>query len=230
MMIAAPTAFAQDLPRIPRPGPGVHDLTLLRPGEPPIRYALSAPADYSPERPVPLVLALHYGGNPAGAGRGVLEILVRPALAGLGAIIAAPDSLAGAWNTLENERAVNFLLDALIASYNIDEKRVVVTGFSMGGAGVWHMAARFPDRFSAAIPVAGRPAESAPGWRIPVFAVHSRNDEVVPIGPAETRIAELRRAGVRAEMVTLTGITHHETNRHAEGLRKAVAWLTELWK
>jgi dienelactone hydrolase len=86
----------------------------------------------------------------------VLQILVRPALAELGAIIVAPDSLGGGWESAENERAVNQLLDAVLASYSIDTKKITITGFSMGGSGTWHVAAKFPQRFTAAIPMAGR--------------------------------------------------------------------------
>jgi predicted peptidase len=221
-------AFSQ----VPVRPPGVHNLTLQRAGEPAVHYAISIPANYSSTAPAPLVLALHFGAgaNPAGAGRSVLEILVRPAFSELGAIIVAPDSLAGAWTTPENERAVNALLDSVLASYNIDRKKIVVTGFSMGGAGTWHFASKYPDRFSAAVPVAGRPTASAAGWRVPVFAIHSRNDEVSPIGPTETRIAELQKTGARAELIALTGITHYETYRFVEGLRRAVPWLRETWK
>lgn len=216
--------------QIPVLSPGIHDERLPRTGESPVRYAIHIPANYSPATPVPLVLALHYGGDPAGAGRGVLSILVRPALAELGAIIVAPDSVGGQWTTPENESAVNLLLEGVLSSYNIDKKKIVVTGFSMGGAGTWHFAGKYPERFSAAVPVAGRPATSAAEWRLPVLAIHSRNDEVVPIGPAETRIAELKKAGVRAEMIVLTGISHYETNRFVDGLRRAVPWLREIWK
>jgi predicted peptidase len=217
-------------PKLPVLSPGVHNQSLARPGEATIQYAISVPAGYSPSKPVPLVLALHFGGSPTGAGGGVLNILVRPALEELGAIIVAPDSVGGQWSTAENERAVNLLLDGVLNAYNVDRKKIVVTGFSMGGAGTWHFANKYPERFSAAVPVAGRPTPPNAGWRLPVFAVHSRNDEVVPIGPAETRIAELKKAGVRAEMIVLTGITHYETNRFVDGLRKAVPWLKETWK
>jgi predicted peptidase len=160
----------------------------------------------------------------------VLEILVAPALKELGAIIVAPDSLAGGWSSAENERAVNFLLDAVQKSYSIDATKIVVTGYSMGGAGTWHWAGKYPERFSAAVPVAGRPPASVAGWRLPVLAIHSRNDEVSPIGPTEKGIAELQKAGARAELIVLSGITHYETHRHVDGLQRAVPWLKELWK
>jgi predicted peptidase len=218
---------------VPMLSPGVHNRTLSldgKEGKLGVRYAISIPANYSPNNPVPLVLALHFGGEPYGAGSSVLNILVRPALQELGAIIVAPDSVGGQWSTAQNERAVNALLDGVLGSYNIDRKKVVVTGFSMGGAGTWYFASKYPDRFSAAIPVSGRPTPSAEGWRLPVFAIHSRQDEVVPIGPAEERIAELKRAGVRAEMLVLNGISHYETSRFVDGLKKAVPWLREIWK
>jgi len=215
------------------PPPGVSNRTLTRGDEPPVHYALSIPANYSTSKPVPLILALHFGvggGSAAGAGRSVLSILVRPALEELGAIIVAPDSLRGDWSTAENERAVKELLDNVLGSYNIDKKKIAVTGFSMGGAGAWHIAEKYPDYFSAVIPVSGRPPASIAEWRLPVLAIHSHNDQVVPFGPTEARITELQKAGKRAELIPLTGITHYETYRFVDGLRQAVPWLRQIWK
>jgi predicted peptidase len=213
--------------------PGLHDLELLRADEPPIRYAISIPAHYSPSTPVPLILALHYGvrgGDTAGAGGDVVQTLIGPALAGLGAIIVAPDSVRGDWGSPENEKAVNALLDMVLAHYPIDQKKIAVTGYSMGGAGSWHFAEKFPERFSAAIPVAGRPPASAAGWRLPVLAIHSRDDQVAPFDPTQARIAELQKAGVNAKLIPLTGITHYQTQRFRDALRQAVPWLREVWK
>jgi predicted peptidase len=215
--------------QVPVLSSGVHSQTLQRQGASPVHYAISVPAGYSPSSKVPLVLALHFAGDPNGAGQAVMEILIRPALADLGAIIVAPDSLRGGWDTAENDRGVNQLLDAVIASYSVDTKKIVVTGFSMGGRGTWYFGGKYPQRFSAAVPVAGVPPASAAGWRLPVFAVHSRNDEVAPIGPTEARIKELQKDGTRAELVALTGITHYQTYRFVDGLRRAVPWLRELW-
>src|SRR3954469_21580083 len=40
-------------------------------------------------------------------------------------------------------------------NYVIDEQRVAIRGFSMGGAGCWHLAVHHPDQWSAAAPGAG---------------------------------------------------------------------------
>jgi predicted peptidase len=213
--------------------PGLHNLSLPRAGDRAIRYAISIPRNYSPSTPVPLILALHFGvggGDAAGAGGDVVQILIGPALAELGAIIVAPDSVRGDWSTPENEKAVNALFDIVQARYSIDKKKVVVTGFSMGGAGSWHFAEKFTERFSAAIPVAGRPPASASGWRLPVLAIHSRDDQVAPFRPTEARIAELQKAGVNAKLIPLSGITHYETYRFRDALRQAIPWLREVWE
>lgn len=225
----SPDALAQARPTVPVRGPGLH-IETLRMEVGVLRYVISVPGDYSVSKPVPLILALHYGGSPNGAAQGLMLNLVQPALADAGAVIIAPESMGGAWNAANNERAVNTLVDAVLASYAIDQKRMAVTGFSMGGSGAWSVVAKQPERFSAAVPVAGMPPTSMGEWKTPVFAVHSRDDEVMPIGPAEARIKELQKAGVRAELVILTGISHHQTNRFVDGLRRAVPWLKQIWQ
>ena len=174
---------------------------LKRTGEPEISYTIAIPPNYSPSTPVPLILALHFGvgdRDATGAGSDVLQGLVGPALAELGAIIVAPDSVRGNWSSPENEKAVNALLDMVVDQYAIDKKRVAVTGYSMGGTGSWRLAEKFPERFSAAIPIASRPPASPSEWRLPVLAIHSHEDQVAPFGPVEARIEELQKAFAEA--------------------------------
>jgi hypothetical protein len=46
-------------------------------------------------------------------------------------------------------------LESARKNYPLDENRLVVRGFSMGGAGCWQFAAHYPSRFCAAAPGAG---------------------------------------------------------------------------
>lgn len=227
VFVIATAAFAQDTIAV-RP-PGLYDGILSQSDGPLIHYAISVPRGYR-DQPVPLILALHFGGDPRGAGHAMVQILIQPALADLGAIIVAPDSLGGGWSTAMNERAVSALLAAVEKSYAIDRKRVIVTGFSMGGQGTWYWGDKYPDQFSAAIPISGTPTPSASSWRIPVFAVHSRDDQVQPIGPTEQRIAELKKRGINAQIVVLNGIEHFETYKFVSGLHQAVPWVQQIWK
>lgn len=227
VMAFAVPALAQGTGAV-RPA-GIYDDVLPQRNAPAIHYAVSVPRGYHGE-PVPLILALHFGGDPEGAGHAMLQILIQPALGDLGALIVAPDSVGGGWSTAANEQAVNALLAAVEKRYAIDAKRVIVTGFSMGGRGTWDWADKYPDRFRAAIPIAGTPPASGASWRLPVFAVHSRDDKVQPIGPTERRIAELKTRGINAQIVVLNGIEHFETYKFVNGLRQAVPWVQEIWK
>ena len=53
--------------------------------------------------------------------------------------------------------------------YRIDDNRIVIRGFSMGGASVWHFAAHYPGHWAAAAPGAGF-SESAEFLKIPAAA------------------------------------------------------------
>ena len=46
-------------------------------------------------------------------------------------------------------------LDSVRKRYNIDENRIVLRGFSMGGAGAWHIGLHYPDKWVAAEAGAG---------------------------------------------------------------------------
>ena len=55
--------------QVPVLSKGIHGETLQRPGATPIHYAISIPAGLGPSSPVPLVLALHFAGDPLAVDR-----------------------------------------------------------------------------------------------------------------------------------------------------------------
>jgi len=209
--------------------PTVDTRVIERTGEAPVYYSIFVPVDYKTSQSVPLVLALHFGGDPEGAGRAVLEILVAQAFQDLGAVIVAPDSKGGPWISAANERAIDLLMDETMKTYNVDKKKVAISGFSAGATGSWQYGLKYPERFSAVIPVSGTPPATTTGWRLPVLAIHSIDDTVQPIRPTQLYIAELKKNGARAELIELSGIAHHQTYRFVDGLRRAVPWLKGLW-
>ena len=201
-----------------------------------LRYTISVPSGYSQAKPAPLVLALHFGTGRRGRGptpeffgRSILEVLVEPALEDLGAVVIAPDSVAGRWNNAENEAALLRILNRVVSTYNIDESKVLVTGFSMGGSGTWYMAARHPDRFSAAIPIAARPPREEVDWKIPLYVIHSRDDTVAPFARTEAYVTQLKSQDVDVQFVPLDGVTHFETPRFVQPLREAIPWIQKVW-
>ncbi len=64
----------------------------------------------------------------------------------------------GRWNNAFKLAGEVDVLEALASAkrrYRIDDDRIAVRGFSMGGAGAWHFAVHYPDQFFAANPGAG---------------------------------------------------------------------------
>jgi poly(3-hydroxybutyrate) depolymerase len=213
------------------PGPGIHEQTLSLPGGQTLRYTLAIPDGYRDDRPAPLIVALHFGGRVTPFyGRGMLEVLVLPALAELEAIAVAPDALDRGWDDALDEGSVLALMDHLGKTLAIDRKRVLCTGYSMGGVGTWYLAGRHPDRFTAAIPIAGRPPADL-DVKVPVYALHGRDDEVMPIGPTESLINHLSAGGADARLMVVNDATHYQTDRFVDPLRVAAGrWLRRVWK
>ena len=71
-------------------------------------------------------------------------------------ILIAPQCDHGqAWMTRSGDSVLSLLQDVLKEVKVADPKRVYLTGFSLGGYGVWHLIDKRPDLFAAAVPLAG---------------------------------------------------------------------------
>ena len=198
-----------------------------------VYFTLSVPESYSPDTPTPLILALHFGGQPSlFYGGSFVNLLVKPALKELEAIILAPTvPSGGSWTNYTSRNAVLALMDSVRAHYNIDSGRMLVTGFSLGGIGTWEFASRYSDIFCAAIPVAGMPSagivDTISG--IPLYVVHSKMDQVFSWRDVEYVVGQLQSRGLNVYFNLVDGIDHYETARFVGPLREAVPWIRENW-
>jgi len=209
--------------------PGIHQLTLPEVGR---RYTLAIPDGYTGQEPTPLIVSLHYGGQVTPFyGRGLLQSLIEPVLRELGAIIVAPDSAAGNWANPTSEQHILELLDYIEAHYNIDANKTLLTGYSMGGGGTWYLAPRHPERFKAALAMAGRPqADSTTfDWRTPMYLISSTADEVVPLELTQTTVGQLQNLGAPIHLVVVDEITHYEIPRYGPYLKAAIPWIQRIW-
>lgn len=84
------------------------------------------------------------------------------------------------------------MLDQLIEQYQIDEKRVYVTGFSNGGFAAHYLATVHADRITAVASVGGLLPDFAksgePARPVPVLMFHGVNDTVVPYSGVQETI------------------------------------------
>ena len=228
LLVILPFVFLSKNPASLQPGISYE---LLPPGY--RRYTISVPHGYVSEKSVPLILVLHYAGHGIPFyGEMILQEIIKPALGELDPIIVSPDCPAKYWHQPESEQLIFDLLNTIQEKYNIDPERILITGYSLGGMGTWHYAGRYPERFTAAIVMAGAPPEEALGfdWRIPLMVIHGRDDEVLPLHETQEIVMQLEKQGVDIEFRILENVTHYETSYFVVALRNAIPWLLETWK
>lgn len=198
-----------------------------------LRYTLSLPPSLSANKPSPLVLVLHYGGRISPYyGKDILVYLVEPALRELDAVMVSPDCPGQSWNNPGSERAVMSLLNHVMINYPIDKQKIVVTGYSMGAFGTWHLVSRHPHLFSAAIPVSGIPREEIQleETETSFYVIHSRDDELIPLAGVENFVQEWKSKGLDVRLEVASGIGHYDYSGYVQPLRKTVAWLKRVWQ
>ncbi len=108
------------------------------------------------EHPVPLYVWLHGRGDKATDLHFICERLDRDGqITPDGAIVVHPFGRQCVGYKSAGETDVMEAIDFVCDNYPVDQRRIVLMGFSMGGAGVWHVAAHYGQRFVAASPGAG---------------------------------------------------------------------------
>jgi polyhydroxybutyrate depolymerase len=163
-------------------------------------FKIYLPEYYEKSLQFPLVIALHGRG-----GNGESMILItRKGFNKLadkdGFIVVYPDGIDLNWNDGRmdeeaNDRAhreniddvgfISALIDSMISNYNIDPKRVYVTGISNGAIMSYRLACELTYKITAIAPVDGNIPlmllpECSPSRYISVLAINNINDPLVP--------------------------------------------------
>jgi len=194
-------------------------------------YAISIPKGDS-STPRPLVLALHPGGErPSFYGSWFAKVVVMPALTELQPIVVAPDCPTKSWAEPGADQAVSALLEMVMKDHRVDRRRILVTGFSMGGRGTWYFTSKHPDLFTAAIPMAASTRELSQETlaKMPTYIVHSRKDQVVPFEPAEENAKALAGLGRVVKFDAVDDLGHYQMAGYVPALKRGVAWVLERW-
>ncbi|RPJ69326.1 MAG: hypothetical protein EHM24_18905 [Acidobacteria bacterium] len=170
-------------------------------------YSIRLPAGYRAGRRYPLFVYLH------GSGEDDRNQVGRdwfPA----DAIVLAPLGR-GTSNFYTADHAQDDIREAIqdvVANYGVDTTRVVLSGFSMGGYGVYRTYKEDPARYRALAIFSGIPRvpgsqPDAPDFLtredpalfrgVPMFVFHGGKDRNCPIEQTRTLVARLKDAGVR---------------------------------
>jgi predicted peptidase len=113
----------------------------------------------------------------------------------------------------EGSRLALEMIDSLCHEFprSIDDRRIYITGQSMGGAGVWNMMTHRPRFFAAAVPICGSISteDGAGSLETPLWNFHGDSDKSVPVSVSRDRIAARRKAGGRPLYTEYPGVDHN---------------------
>jgi predicted peptidase len=194
------------------------------------RYTVYVPADYTPARTWPVIVALHGDGAQGDDGllptaRGLAD-QIRLRRRDFPAIVVFPQAPPGArfMYPLAMQEMVIAQLDRTIEEFNGDRQRVYLVGYSMGAGGVYRIAYRWPERFAALVSIAGPvvPPSIAPPTAVALDAglnsFASNADPFVALAKGIVRIPVWLVHGARDQTISV-----EQSRRLVAALRSAGA-------
>ncbi len=178
-------------------------------------YTIHLPADYAPGKKYPLLVFLHGSGQDDRALQGAFK----PE----GMIVVAPNGrdVSNCFATPEAQADIERAIDDCIANFPIDTTRILLSGFSMGGYGVYRTFYENPARYRALAILSGHPGLAAQWmgdekWAVDflepknlctfrglsIFVYHGKNDLNCPYNLTEQVVGRLRANGNRVEFAS----------------------------
>jgi len=231
-MLCASVGYAQTPSSAPKHETGFlkRSVTL---GSSTMNYRVYIPGGYDPAKKYPVVLYLHGAGSTGSDNEkqiggpqlgSVIQLFGAKYPERYGSFIAVFPQTQNFWLGNPAEQAIK-AVDQTITEFNGDANRIYLTGFSLGGYGSWYLAAKYPKKFAAVVPIAGgvvppssvppaalkpfMPAEmfalyTAPDpyaafakavGKTPVWIFHGGQDELVDVKESRRMEAALKAAG-----------------------------------
>lgn len=122
-------------------------------------------------------------------------------------------------------RVARIVADEVAAGIPAD--RIVIGGFSQGGAVAIAAALKSPDVFAGVIGlstwlplVASKSGVSGSMGKAPVFLAHGDADQVIALRWAQASVDVLKKLGVEAEMKVYGGMAHSSSNEELADVRR----------
>jgi predicted peptidase len=206
------------------------------------RYQVFVPSNYDPHKKWPVVLFLHGSGERGTDGLLPTEVGLGRAIRYMGAdfpfIVVFPQCRHNKfWNDAEMQTVALTALDQTIREFHGDPQRIYLTGTSMGGYGVWEIAARTPGKFAAYVPVCGglQPVKDYPNLHLsflgdpsftdpyaevarrigktPVWIFHGDADPTVPVEESRKMAKALKDTGGNVRYTEYPGVPHNSWDK-----------------
>jgi predicted peptidase len=200
------------------------------------RYQVFVPLDWTPARKWPVILFLHGAGERGDDGIIQTEVGIGTAIrryrARFPAVVVFPQCLKEmSWSGLlgpvnDMEELALKSLEQAQKEFHGDPQRVYLTGISMGGYGTFALAAKYPRKFAALVPICGgilsaedsraQPeSDNAPYARtaqkigpIPVWIFHGTDDNAVPVAESRRMSEAMKAIGGEVRYTEYPGVKH----------------------
>ena len=209
-------------------------------------YALFVPSSYASGKPAPLIVDLH-GLNITPLMQtlfdGTTDLAER-----YGFIVVAPMgfSLSGWWGSRNgrttdrtselSELDAMTLLKLIRQQYAVDSDRIYLMGHSMGGAGTYHLGAKYNDIWAGVAPIsaAGAIPDAAAAERFRSFAtllMHGEKDSIVSVEGSRRAAKLLQGAGAQHLYLEFPGKDHEFwIRRGTENMEKVFLFFATVSK
>ena len=189
-----------------------------------IPYAVFVPSSYDSSQPAPLIVSLHGLGRTHDWLMGYHGLLDQAEASGY--IVVTPlGYIRRGWygsRTLDDmqdaersEQDVMNVLQLMRDEFSVDSNRIYLWGHSMGGAGAYHIAAKYPDMFAGLGVAAPAPEADAPMNTIlnnikhlPIFVLQGDEDAAVPVERTRAWVAKMQELGMQHVYVEIPGGDH----------------------
>ncbi|HEV7374876.1 MAG TPA: dienelactone hydrolase family protein [Pyrinomonadaceae bacterium] len=186
-------------------------------------YQVYVPGKIQGERGLPVIVFLHGIGQRGTGGfvpvDGAAGALVRHYLEQVPAIILLPQCRPGSyWTAPVMDEMVMTALAQTLAEFDADSHRLYLTGVSMGGYGVWHLASHHLGRFAALVSICGgSPVQSGDRFSTiaqkvgatPTWVFHGSEDRVVPVSESREMVGALKAVGGDVLYSEYEGVGHN---------------------
>ncbi len=172
-------------------------------------YSLFAPESYSPDHPLPLVVALHGG---YGHGRDFLWTWLREARS-RGFILMAPSSLGRTWSIADISMDAKQLIrhmEEVCSRFTINRTLILMTGISDGGTFALGFGFQrdCPAKAIAPVSCVLPPASLELAKDRRVYWVHGAQDWMFPVSRAMKACKEISSAGAEVRLKVVPDLSH----------------------
>ena len=201
------------------------------------KYVVFVPAGYRADKPSPAILFLHGAGERGTENRLPLTVGLAPYVQARAKtfpfVVVFPqcESTDGrileSWQigSADGRRALAILDDAA-KQFRLDDRRIALAGWSMGGYGAWSLAVAEPSRWSCVVPVSGGgDVEKIAALKdVPVWAFHGAKDTLIKAEVSQKLVEALKAAGGAATYTELPK-GGHDISEAVFGNEALVQWM-----